>query len=881
METSLFHTHAIVNNTYVFQTLIDSGAQSYASIRKEAATEARVNLLSISPREAEGWIQGPKTTIDQVAQLEIDVGGLGKKRIFAYLVKNQTEDLILGRPWLKEQGATLDEKKDCISFDWTETQLFSDKATAATVWNTCKINQVSASTFGALNKRAKKVKGSLHMFAASIADIEKALKPKAKLSLQEVTQRLPEHYREFSEAFSPEKAATLPPFRAGIDHELPLEKDENNKEKEVPWGPLYNMSRDELLVLRKELTSLLDKDFIEVSKSPAAAPVLFAKKPGGGLRFCVDYRGLNAITKKDRYPLPLIRETLSALSKAKWLTKFDVSAAFHRIRMAKGEEWKTAFRTRYGLYQWKVMPFGLTGAPATFQRYINWVLREYLDDFCSAYVDDILVFSSGSLQDHRNKVKMVLQKLQDADLQLDISKSEFETKEVKYLGYIISVGEGVKIDPEKIKAIVDWVQPKSTKAVRSFLGFANYYRMFIEDYSNIAIPLLNLTKKGMPFTWGDAEEQSFQNMKQKFIKEPVLASYDPDKDTRVEPDSSGWAVGGVLSQFNQDQQVWHPVFFFSAKHLPAECNYDIKEKELLAVIKCLKEWRGELKGLAKPFTILTDHKNLEKFSQKKLLSERQVRWSEFLSEFNFTLQHKPGKDSIPNDVLSRLEQDVPQDATDLRILEREKVLLPNELWIQEPLRMNPTRIQIASPFQDPNLTKLWTTAMDSKDSEIYQEAFQAIQKGERKFPKELNLQVSTGDCDIREQHLRFRQRLWIPAYEPLTTALVQQTHDSFASGHPGRDNTIALLCRQFYWPGMNAQVRQFIRNCDVCGRSTIWRDKKKGLLKPLPVPERIWQEISMDFITDLPQTKENKSIVLLVITDRLSKGTILIEVLPG
>jgi hypothetical protein len=149
------------------------------------------------------------------------------------------------------------------------------------------------------------------------------------------------------------------------------------------------MSHNELLVLRKELTQLLGKDFIQESKSPAAAPVLFARKPGGGLRFCIDYRGLNAISRKDQYPLPLIRETLAALGKAKWLTKLDVSAAFHRIRIAKGEEWKTAFRTPYGLFEWKFCPFGLSGAPATFQRFLNWVLRDYLDDFCSAYVDDI------------------------------------------------------------------------------------------------------------------------------------------------------------------------------------------------------------------------------------------------------------------------------------------------------------------------------------------------------------------------------------------------------------------------------------------------------------------------------------------------------------
>lgn len=252
-------------------------------------------------------------------------------------------------------------------------------------------------TFNGLAQRAKK--NQIEIFAASMADIEKALRPKTQLSMDEIRAMLPACYKQFAGVFNPKDAATLPPHRPGLDHEVPLEKDEKGQDKHVPWGPLYNMSHDELLVLRKELTSLLDKDFNQRSKSSAAAPVLFARKLGG-LRFCVDYRGLNAITRKDRYPLPLIKETLDALNNAKWLTKLDVSAAFHRIRMAKGEEWKTAFRTHYGLFEWKVCPFGLTGSPATFQRYINWVLREYLDDFCSAYVDDILVFSTGSLNDH-------------------------------------------------------------------------------------------------------------------------------------------------------------------------------------------------------------------------------------------------------------------------------------------------------------------------------------------------------------------------------------------------------------------------------------------------------------------------------------------------
>lgn len=409
------------------------------------------------------------------------------------------------------------------------------------------------------------------------------------------------------------------------------------------------------------------------------------KNQGGGLRFCVDYRGINAITKKDRYPLPLIKETLNALNSAKWLTKLDVSAAFHKIRIAKGEEWKTAFRTRYGLFEWKVCPFGLTGSPATFQRYINWVLREYLDDFCSAYVDDILVFSTGTLEDHRIKVKKVLSSLLEHGLYLDISKCEFEAKCTKYLGYIIDVNEGIKMDPDKVKAIAEWKAPTTVKSVRSFLGFANYYRLFIKDFAKLSKPLTNLTRKNNPFEWNQECEDAFQEIKLRFTQEPVLTTFNPDRDTQLEPDSSGWAVGGALTQLDPVTKVWKPVAFFSAKHLPAECNYDIHDKELLAVIKCVKEWNSELRGLKKPFTILTDHKNLEPFASKKILNERQIRWMEFLAPLNFTLKHRSGKASIIPDALSRREQDIPKNATDSRLANRERVLLPSSLWINQTL----------------------------------------------------------------------------------------------------------------------------------------------------------------------------------------------------
>ncbi|KAM4059088.1 reverse transcriptase (RNA-dependent DNA polymerase) [Hirsutella rhossiliensis] len=284
------------------------------------------------------------------------------------------------------------------------------------------------------------------------------------------------------------------------------------------------MSREELLVLRKTLTELLDKGFIRVSSSPAAAPVLM----------------------RDRYPLPLLSETLRTIAKARWFTKVDVIAAFHKIRVAPGDEEKTTFRTRYGSFEWLVVPFGLTGAPAAFQRYINSALQDYLDDFVSAYIDDVLIFSSGSLQDHRDKVGKVLQRLMDAGLQLDINKTE---------------------------------------------------------------PLTRLTKKDVPFRWDELCEEAFEKLKDLLITAPILAHFHPERETIVEADASGFASGGVLLQRDDKDGLVRPVAYFSKKHSAAEANYAIHDKELLAILRCLEQWEPELRAV-EHFKILTDHKNL-------------------------------------------------------------------------------------------------------------------------------------------------------------------------------------------------------------------------------------------------------------------------------
>ncbi|KAL2126283.1 hypothetical protein VTI74DRAFT_1265 [Chaetomium olivicolor] len=725
--------------------------------RLSFAKRLRLPRIPITPRDLEQVNVIVKGLIRYVAYADTDIDGHKNNRVFFYVIPDQKDDVILGRPWMDAEDVTISPSR----------------------------RELRIGTSGLVIKERSQEEGATLLFAASLADIEKALAPKKH---GDPRQKLPQHYYEFLPLFDRNAADQLPPHRPGVDHEIPLEKDENGQEKPLPWGPLYGMSREELIVLRKTLTELLDKNFIRASSSSASAPVLFVRKPGGGLRFCVDYRGLNAITRKDRYPLPLINETLRSLSKAKWLTKLDVIAAFHKIRIKEGDEWKTAFRTRYGLYEWLVTPFGLTGAPATFQRYINKTLQEYLDEFCSAYMDDIIIYSDGSRSDHRRKVKMVMKKLQEAGLQVDIDKCDFEAKSVKYLGFIVEAGKGIRVDPEKIEAIKQWERPKSVKGVRGFIGFANYYREFVPNFSMVAMPLTALTKKGAPFIWSPQCEEAFEQLKTLLISAPVLAQWDPDRKTVVETDSSGYAIGGALSQYD-DEGILRPVAFFSKKNNAAECNYPIHDKELLAVVRCLEQWDAELRSVPS-FEIWTDHKNLEYFQRKRQLTERQVRWAEILARYNFKLKYRPGKEAVVPDALSRREQDMPIDGFDERLAGRYFQLLKAQRGrisihraqikillgtvaageLEPPSGQQETKVNRGfaragdqdgegdddadksdppeNPFAEGPLKDLWNQGLEANNR--YWLIRQMVKNSERQLPSQWGLPISISECSIDE-----------------------------------------------------------------------------------------------------------------------------------
>ncbi|KAG1536699.1 hypothetical protein G6F49_012934 [Rhizopus delemar] len=341
---------------------------------------------------------------------------------------------------------------------------------------------------------------------------------------------------------------------------------------------------------------------------------------------------------------------MDRLSTAKVYTKLDIRNAYHRIRIAEGDEWKTAFRTKYGLFEYTVMPFGLTNAPASFQGLINDTLREFLDLFVVVYLDDILIYSE-NLTDHYNHVNLVLEKLRGAGLYAKAEKCEFDVTEVEFLGFKISP-KGIFMDQSKVSAITNWPTPRSVHDIQVFLGFSNFYRRFIQDYSKLTVPMTALTKKNVPFVWSTEADQSFQQLKTAFTSAPILHHFDPSSKIIIETDASDFAIAGVLSQYGSDSLL-HPVAFYSRKLNTTEVNYDIYDKELLAIIECFKTWRHYLQGAFHQITVYTDHKNLEYFATTKSLNRRQARWSIFMSSFDFFITYRPGTKNPKADALSR------------------------------------------------------------------------------------------------------------------------------------------------------------------------------------------------------------------------------------
>jgi hypothetical protein len=387
------------------------------------------------------------------------------------------------------------------------------------------------------------------------------------------------------------------------------------------------MSAEELTKLKKQLKDLLDKQYIRPSASPWGSPVLFVRKKDGTMRLCIDYRSLNAVTIKNKYPLPRIDDLLDQLRKAKFFSKIDLRSGYHQMKIRECDIPKTAFVTRYGQYEFTIVSFGLTNAPAYFMNMMNKVFMEELDKFVIVFIDDILIYSE-TAEEHAKHLRIVLERLRQNQLYAKFSKCEFWLEKVAFLGHVLTA-DGVAVDPEKIEAVSEWQQPKSVTDIRSFLGLAGYYRRFIENFSKIAKPMTELLKNNVPFVWSPKCEASFQELKSQLTTTPILTLPDIWEDFVVYCDASRQGLGCVLMQ---DGKV---VVYASRQLRKHEENYPTHDLELAAVVHALKIWRHYLIG--NKCDIYTDHKSLKYFFTQAELNMRQRRWLELIKDYDLNI----------------------------------------------------------------------------------------------------------------------------------------------------------------------------------------------------------------------------------------------------
>ncbi len=682
--------------------------------------------------------------------IQLSIGVLHTETIRLFVFQSPQNPIILGLPWLEQHNP---------SISWTERQI--------TRWSDfCRKNCLCS----------------------------RPIKWRNETSLKDP---LPGEYQDLAEAFSKVKASHLPPHRSSDCAIDPLPG------SQPPKGRVFPLSQPEAKAMKSYIEEELAKGFIRPSTSPASAGFFFVKKKDGGLRPCIDYRSLNDITSKFRYPLPLVPAALEQLRRAKYFTKLDLRCAYNLIRICEGDEWKTAFSTTTGHYEYVVMPFGLSNSPSVFQAFINDVFRDMLNQWVIVYIDDILIYSE-TYEEHVKQVRAVLKHLMQHHLYAKAEKCEFHQETISFLGYVISSG-GVAMDEQKVRAVVNWPQPTTLKELQRFLGFAIFYRRFIRNFSTIAAPMTSMTAIA-----------AFRSLKERFTTAPILHHPDPDLEFIVEVDASSTDIGAVLSQRQGDPPKLYPCAFFSRKLNPTEQNYDVGNRKLLAMKAAFEEWRHWLEGAKHSFTVLTDHRNLEYLKSAKRLNHRQARWSLFFTRFNFKITYRPGSQNTKADALSRLHESDSQSPDQEPIVPSTIILTP----VQWDILTEITEAQVTDP--PPAET-----------------------------PRNLT---------------------YVP--QVLRQRVMQLVHSNPSSGHPGIAATLQLLNNKFWWSTLRTDTITFIQNCTVCNTSKSPHQLPAGLLQPLPIPQRPWSHLAIDFVTDLPSSQGHTTI--LTVVDHFSKACRLI-----
>ena len=599
-------------------------------------------------------------------------------------------------------------------------------------------------------------------------------------------------------------------------------------------------------IVSQQISSMLANDIIEPSVSPWASPIVLVRKTDGTYRFCVDYRRLNGVTHQDAFPLPRIDDTLDNLGGACYFSTLDLQSGYWQVPVKSSDCEKTAFVTSSGLYQFKRMPFGLTNAPATFQRLMNAVLRGLTPVQCLVYLDDIIIFSV-TFEEHLVRLQSVLAALRAANLKIKPRKCRLLCSQVRFLGHIVS-GDGIATDPAKVQAVREWPVPKSVKALKSFLGFASYYRRFIRDFAKISSSLHALLEKDAAFVWLPKHQDAFDKLRLTFCTAPVLAFPDFAKPFVLDTDACTSGLGAVLSQVGNDG-LEHPVAYISRSLTKSERNYNITRLELLAVVWACRTLRPYL--LLHSFLLRTDHGSLRWLMNFNNPTGQVARWLDLLAEFDFSVEHRVGRKHGNADGLSR--QCDPEAAA------VHAVVFPSSFNQDE------VRTAVAA---DPDLCVVLDRLETSKP----------VEPGDSDVVRTL---LHQRDVLVVESGVLFRdsnpishaRQLVVP--RAFRERLLTEAHAGVTSGHFGQARTLGRLRSHYYWPGMSVDVNVFCRKCSTCAQSKDPPRKSKAPMGTIRASAP-FSVMAMDIMGPFPVTSRGFRYIL-VVGDYFSKW---LELIP-
>ncbi|KAI5954409.1 hypothetical protein KGF54_002184 [Candida jiufengensis] len=636
----------------------------------------------------------------------------------------------------------------------------------------------------------------------------------------------------------------------------------------VPQLKPYRVANNKKEALDLQIQSLLKAGYIRPSNSPYSSPCLFVPKADGSWRLCIDYRQLNSNTIDDKFPLPSAEELLDSVGNSGFITKLDFTSGYHQLGMDEKSIPLTAFSTPYGLYEWLTMPFGLKNAPATFQRVMNYIFRDYLNKWLVVYLDDLLIFDHNR-SEHMKHIRQVFSVLKQYGFVAKPSKCLFFMKQVNFLGHIISAN-GIKTSDSKIQALINWELPKTNKGMQSFVGFVSYYRKFVLNFSKIIRPLI-LCGLGKLRTNRPEVKLAFETIKQKLINAPILKSPRNGATYVITADASQFAVGAVIEILNDSGKVDGTVAYYSKSISKFEMNYPVREKELLAIIKVLVRYRHFLLG--HHIIIKTDHQSLSYLLRSKgPPSARLARWLEILCQYDIDIHYIKGKTNIA-DALSRkfelsLKETIPKSGDDMEdIVYINNTETNNDSTeVVDVTAMDFTNQTLGNEFLN-ELKQAY--ADDEALNEIYN-----IFKNDLPIPKSIkhhikNFVYEDGFIFFKgfDAKANINYRLWIP--NSLQYKVVHSIHSAITNLHPGAEVTFLQLVKYFYWPRMVESVKRIVRNCSICQAIKPRNHSQFGLLQSLPDPTERWSSISMDFVGGFPMV-DNKDYIL-VIVDRFTK----------